>query len=355
MKKILLFGEFSGLHTNLKEGLEELGHEVTIVSAGDGKKNIARDIDISVKNDSIFSFINSFFDSRKKIKKLRDFDVVQFINPYIKPKSTLLNYPLLFKNNKKFICLAAGDDVVFSDFIRAEGMSKYSPFDDELVNGEKLPYEERYHRFFQNLILSKFNLIIPSAYEYAEAYRQSKWKSKISNTIPYPINTTKIEYEKIKIDGKIVIYHASNRPISKGSTYINEALNVIGQRYPNDVEVISADFLPLEEYLDAIKRTHVLIDQCRSYSYAMNALYSLAQGKIVLSGCEDECIQEWGLDDSPVINIEPNVDDIVNKLEELILNKDKIEELSLESRRYVEEKHNHIMIAKEFIKKWDGI
>ncbi len=38
MKKILLFGEFSGLHTNLKEGLEELGYEVTIVSAGDGKK-----------------------------------------------------------------------------------------------------------------------------------------------------------------------------------------------------------------------------------------------------------------------------------------------------------------------------
>lgn len=355
MKKILLFGEFSGLHTNLKEGLEELGYEVTIVSAGDGKKSIARDVDISLQTDSFFNLIKSLVNNRRKIKKLMDFDIVQFINPYIKPKSTLLNYPLLFKNNNKFVCLAAGDDTVFSQFIREGGMEKYSPFDDELKTGKKLPYEEHYHKFLQKKILSKFNLIIPNAYEYAEAYRKSSWSFKISETIPFPINTKKIKCEQLCLDEKIVIYHASNRPIGKGSVFINEALNIISKRYPNEVEVISAEFLPLEEYLEAIKRTHIVIDQCRSYSYAMNALYSLAQGKIVLSGCEDECIREWNLKESPVINIEPNVEDIVKKLEVLILNKNKIKEISLESRRYVEEQHNHIMIAEKFVKKWENM
>jgi len=47
LSQILLLGEFSGLHTNLKEGLEELGHSANLVSSGDGEKNIKRDIDIS--------------------------------------------------------------------------------------------------------------------------------------------------------------------------------------------------------------------------------------------------------------------------------------------------------------------
>jgi len=159
----------------------------------------------------------------------------------------------------------------------------------------------------------------------------------------------------MELNGKIVIYHSSNRPVFKGSKFINEALEIIQERYPEDVEVINASFLPLEEYLSAINRTHILIDQCRSYSYAMNALYSLAKGKVVLSGCEEECVKEWGIEDSPVVNIRPNVDDIVNKLEYLILNRDLILKLSLESRKFVEQNHNHVDTAQKFLKEWDKL
>lgn len=44
--KILLLGEFSGLYTNLKAGLLELGHDTVIASGGDIWKNIPRDIDL---------------------------------------------------------------------------------------------------------------------------------------------------------------------------------------------------------------------------------------------------------------------------------------------------------------------
>jgi DNA-binding response OmpR family regulator len=37
--KILLVGEYSRLHNSLKEGLNELGHQVTIIATGDHFKN----------------------------------------------------------------------------------------------------------------------------------------------------------------------------------------------------------------------------------------------------------------------------------------------------------------------------
>ena len=41
--KILLVGEYSGLHNSLKEGLIQLNHKVTLVSSGDNFKNYPSD------------------------------------------------------------------------------------------------------------------------------------------------------------------------------------------------------------------------------------------------------------------------------------------------------------------------
>ena len=45
--KILLIGEYSNVHWSLAEGLRQLGHQVTVVSDGDGWKNYPRDVDIT--------------------------------------------------------------------------------------------------------------------------------------------------------------------------------------------------------------------------------------------------------------------------------------------------------------------
>ena len=348
MSKILLLGEFSGLHTNLKEGLEEIGHHVVLVSSGDGEKNIKRDADISVEENNVLGKLKKYHKNNKYLKSLENFDVVQFINPYIMPKSTIFSYINIFNNNNKIVCLAAGTDIYLSEYIKKGGMSRYSPFDDDL----KLPYDSLIHRTLQKKILKEMDLIIPSIYEYAEAYRQSELCHKISATIPFPINTRKIEYVDNKVKGKIIIYHASNRPIVKGSNFIIEAMEIIGKKYPNDVEIICADYLPLDKYLEIINKAHIIIDQCRSYSYAMNALYSMAKGKIVLSGSEPECNKELGVKNCPVINIIPDVQQIVQQLEGIIENKQKIEEMGFKSRNYVIENHNYIAIAEKYLTTW---
>ena len=46
--RVLLVGEFSGIHWALAEGLRHLGHEVCVVSNGNGWKNYPRDIDLKL-------------------------------------------------------------------------------------------------------------------------------------------------------------------------------------------------------------------------------------------------------------------------------------------------------------------
>ena len=48
--RILLLGEYSGLHCSLADGLRALGHEVCVASDGCGWKNYPRDIALMAKS-----------------------------------------------------------------------------------------------------------------------------------------------------------------------------------------------------------------------------------------------------------------------------------------------------------------
>ena len=52
--KILLIGEYSRLHNSLKEGLEKLGNEVTILGFKDGFKDYPVDFPLVKKWDTGF-------------------------------------------------------------------------------------------------------------------------------------------------------------------------------------------------------------------------------------------------------------------------------------------------------------
>ena len=63
---IVLIGEFSGLHLNLKEGLQQLGINVLLVANGDGWKNFESDFCWYDENSSR---INKYFTLIKNINK----------------------------------------------------------------------------------------------------------------------------------------------------------------------------------------------------------------------------------------------------------------------------------------------
>ena len=75
----------------------------------------------------------------------------------------------------------------------------------------------------------------------------------------------------------------------------------------------------------------------------------MAMGKIVLSGNESECEQEFGCK-VPVVNILPDSDDIFNKLEELIMQPQEVlSKMSLDAYNFVQGFHSDVLVAKQYL------
>lgn len=352
---ILLLGEFSALHKNLKEGLNELGYETLIASAGDGWKNIPRDIDLcgSSSNNILLNQVLSRLTTLLKVKKLINFDVVQLINPFglhgrYFPSKLFLDY--IVNNNSKSFMLAAGDDAFFWKYGRKN--LKYGPFDDFLkydLRSDKYYMQKDKAYNFNKHVACKVDGIIPVMYEYEISYQGHK---NLKDTIPIPINTQKIKYIENIVSNKLVVFHGLNRYGFKGTRHVEEAFEILSDRYPNHLELIIDGKMPLDTYLEVMNKANVIIDQVNSHSLGVNGIYALAMGKIVLGGAEPESLNSLGVKKSPVINIKPSALSIVEEIEKLLDNKIKITEHGYESRKFAEKVHGHIDIAKKYIKTW---
>lgn len=357
---ILLIGEYSAFHNLLKKGLVLGGHTVTLAAYGDGFKQLPADI-LWNSNSKYPGKLIDFFNVNKSIKNLRDFDVVQFINPEIFSRKFNFNeiaINRLIHQNKKSFLIAAGDDCVVWDYWKnpAKNNERYTWIEDglkyELANKD-LPWEKDSFINFQNRLISKINGIIPIMYEYAVAYRNRNI-SNVRRTIGIPINVDEIIYNENKIkNGKLVVFHGLNRYGTKGTMHVEKAFEYLRKKYPGDLELIIGDRLPFHEYLEILDRTNVVIDQTNSYSFGINALISMAKGKIVLGGAEPEANLELGYEFNPAINILPNPQSIISAIENLLDAKIKLFEIAEKSRRFVETYHDYRSIAKEYVYEWN--
>lgn len=353
--KILLLGEFSALHKNLKEGLIALGHDVTVAASGDGFKKIPVDISFDSrfkgKLGKVLHRFNVFF----KLSKLKGFDIVQIINPYIFGTS---NFPRkyfitqIIKNNGKFFLLGAGSDSYYWRY--GQKKLEYGPFEDTLKYDLELknsPLESDRAFNFNRWLVERSKGVIPIMYDYEIGYKSIDNKL---NTIPIPINTYKIKYQENIVGDKIVIFHGLSRYGFKGTRHVEKAFDHLRKKYPNDLELIIDGNLPLDKYLDLMSRTNVVIDQMNSYSLGVNGVYALAMGKVVMGGAEPESLKSHNVESSPVINLKPDHNSIITEIEKLLSNRDSIKTIGYESRKYAEETHCHIKVAQQYIKTWNN-
>jgi hypothetical protein len=171
-------------------------------------------------------------------------------------------------------------------------------------------------------------------------------------TIRIPINLSKFKYEPNRIDKKIVFFHGITKSC-KGGKYIIEAFDRLRPKYKSEAEFICAGGLTFVDYMKIIDKTNVILDDVNSYSIAMNGLFSMAKGKIVMGGAELEGNRELGYINNPVVNLRNNVDQICSCIEDFISKKREIEEIGYNSRKFVEKYHNYIEIAKEYAELWN--
>lgn len=248
--------------------------------------------------------------------------------------------------------MGAGDDAYFWEYGRKK--LKYGPFEDTL----KLDYKATTtiyctkRQFDLNKFIAKnVSGIIPIMFEYAVSYENC---SNVLPPIPIPINIDKVNYKENKVDNKFVVFHGLNRPGFKGTHHIEAAFQVLKQKY-SDVEFIIKGKMPLNEYLELMARTNLVIDQTNSHSHGVNGLLAMAMGKVVLGGVEKESLDIFSIDSSPAINIKPNSDDIIDKVSKVIeMSPEKIKELGEASRLFIEKNHNYKTIAQKYLNTWES-
>lgn len=370
--RILIIGEYSGFAKNLKIGLKNLGHETILFSWGDGFKKIKSNypedyyIDVSnivvhskqIKGSWIFKNIRETLAFNAKVNQIYknglfdailvlNLDFIRFERQFWKPYFTLNTIKKIVKDKNNIFLSLCGNEFVYNSFLSS--MRKSNPKD--ALN--RLNPTGREIEVF-NTFSSEIPRVIPVMYDYAEPYRCSDLSKefKLQPTIPLPLYLENIEFYN-KINERIVIFHGLNRD-SKGTSIICEALNEIKNQYPN-VEVVIDGNLPFVDYLAILKRANIIVDQCYTFSYGMNAIYSMAMGKVVLSGNEPECQREFGRIDIPIVNIEPDSQQILSELKRLIENPKLIEDLSIKSRKFVEEFHDAKIVAQQYIDVFSGV
>lgn len=376
--KILLVGEYSRLHNSLKEGLLALGDEVTLVSTGDEFKNFPSDILLQRKYESGFSkkvkvFIfklfgfdisshslkNQFFQHKEKFQ---DFDVVQLINESplgILPKYEREIISFLKENNRKLFLLSCGTDYtsVKYAFEKKFRYSIFNPlFEGKVSEKEFFPalkYLKPEYKDLHDFVFANVDGIIASDLDYDIPLQGNE---KYLGLIANPANTEKLKFETISSEGKIIIFHGINRAnyFKKGNDYFDAALEKLQQKYDEKVEVITVENIPYSEYIEKYNSAHILLDQVFAYDQGYNALEAMAKGKVVFTGAETEFLERYNLmEDEVCINALPNVYYLFGKLEDLILNPEKLTAISSNARAFIEREHHYISIAKKYLKVWE--
>jgi len=374
--KILLVGEYSRLHNSLKEGLIELGHQVTIIATGDHFKNYPVDIKLNRKFNNGFakkvkvfiyklvkiditsvSIKNQFF---KQQERLKGFDIVHLINESpigVTPKHEITFISFLKKHNKKLFLLSCGADYISvkHSFDKKPSYSILEPYFKNKTSPKSfdsiLKYLKPDFKTLHDFVYKHIKGVIASDLDY---HLPLKDHPNYLGLVANPINTDLLKFKKLHVDQKIKIFHGINRVnyYKKGSDYFEEALAIINTKYPDKVEIMMVENLPYQEYIKTYNEAHIVLDQVLAYDQGYNALEAMAKGKVVFTGAEKEFYQYYGLDKIVAINALPDALKIADALEELILNPSQIAAIGENARAFIEKEHHYIRSAEKYIDKW---
>lgn len=374
--KILLIGEYSRLHNSLKEGLQELGNDVTILGFKDGFKDYPVDFPLVKKWDSGFlkkikvavlkltGFDISSYLTYKQFQQnqqhFQGFDVVQLINENsffcdYQQEKKILKY--LFKHNKKVFLLTAGDDYVYVDynFKHPENPSIIQPYlagkiaDKDFSN--VLKFKRKSFKKLHDYLYQNIQGVIATDIDYHIAIKNHP---KYLGMIPSPINLDKFPKNELKIDDRIIIFHGINREsfFKKGNDFFEKALEIIKQKYNERIDVFVTENVPYNDYINRYNQAHIVLDQLYGHDQGSNGLEAMAKGKVVFTNASEAFEKHYNLTEKVAINALPDVDYLVSQLSFLIEHPEEIKAIGQRARTFIEKEHDYLKIAQKYLDAW---
>ena len=364
--RILLLGEYSNVHWTLACALRKLGHEVCVVSNGDEWKGYPSDISL-IRKPGRWGSIAYLCSVLRLLPKLRGYDVVQLINPVhfidLKAERGIRIYDYLRRHNKRVFLGAFGYDhyYVYDSVVRRtlRYCDYYTPTREVRHEWNDANEHDWMHTFKKEAnihIAQTCNGIISGLYEYDVAYRPH-FPEK-TTFIPFPIDIEGTAAKSICTDTesrklRFFIGIQRHRTALKGTDIMLRALERIVADYPDRAEMVKAESVPFARYKEMMQSSDVLLDQIYSYTPAMNALQAMSQGLIAVSGGEEENYTILGEKElRPIINVQPDEEDIYRQLEQLVLHPERIGELKRDSIAYVHRHHDSLKVAQRYLDCW---
>ena len=134
------------------------------------------------------------------------------------------------------------------------------------------------------------------------------------------------------------------------------ALERVEREMPDKCRIVKVESVPFAEYVRLLQSSDVLLDQLYSYTPAMNALEAMARGIVVVSGGEPENYEILGESElRPIVNVQPDEDDVYQKLRHLATHPEEVARLKRESVAYIQRHHDHMEVAAKFVEYWQSL
>lgn len=361
--KILFVGDYSGFHAHLAAELRRRGHQCTVVSDGSTFMDTERDITLH-REPGFAGSVKYLYRVCRVMERLRGYDMVQLINAhYLHLRPGRLSYFLnaLKRNNGHVFLSHCSTDYYYAKAMLAGNVLEYSEY-----GFDGRPTEFTLHRsdtidqwllpvnkVWADTVYEEVDGAVSALYEYHKV-----WEPIFGDRMDYigiGVDTRELEYRPLPADGplRVLVALKPDTVYNKGIYLLRKELQKVRERHPDKIELLEAKGMSLAEYLRMVDRCHVVADQIYSYTPATNALQSMALGKVVISGGEEDYYRFIGEEKlRPIINIDPRHDNFADYLEPLLLDRAALQRRSLEGRQLVE-KHNDIrLVADRLLAAW---
>lgn len=218
--------------------------------------------------------------------------------------------------------------------------SKYNPYVKVKVTDENeiINRLEFLGKCIDNCIVSDYEL-----YEYVKDYYKNVY------FIKQAIDIQKYDIKRKEKKKELCIVHAPTSPEIKGTDSVLKVIEELKSKYSFNFILVQG--MSHSEAKKIYEEADIIIDQLRIGSYGLLAIEAMAMGKAVICYISDPMKDKYPKD-LPIISANP--DNLKDKLEYLISNKDMIPEIGKNGRLFIEKYHDSNLIAKDLLKLYKG-
>jgi len=378
--RILLLGEYSNVHHTLCQALRRAGHDVLLISDGDGWKDYPRDIDLRRKQEGPIGSLRYLAKLATLLHKMRGYDVVEIVNPIfldVKPRWNRWVFDYLRRHNRQVWVGCFGDDYYVIKRMQDDQFLAYTDFYaagrsiDHPLNRKRIQtWLHTSKAALTQYVMAHADRLMACLYEYYRVYDTPEFHDRL-RYFPLPIELSTANSQQSTADvtkgsdpfvtsrsvpavtSRTVILFAAQkkRGQMKGTDQLEPLFDRLAREYPDRVELRKIESVPFSEYQRLVAEADVVVDQLYSFTPAMGALEAMSQGKVVVSGYEPayRAFIE-GPEESGIINLRPFEDEEnYGILVETLTDPQKIAQLKQSSQAFVRKYHDADEIAKQLI------